>query len=115
LKAELSEIREKSTIMGGRYKHNQLLEDLRHLQESLAQEKKSWSQEKELMEQDMETKKRELAKYQVAIHYIILLENSQLNGIFETILNLKMITIHCLWVLCVIYISISLHTVSLLV
>ena len=51
--------------MGGRYKHNQLLEDLRHLQESLAQEKKSWAHEKDAMEQDMETKKKELAKYQV--------------------------------------------------
>ena len=51
--------------MGGRYKHNQLLEDLRHLQESLAQEKKSWAVEKASMEEDMEVKKKELAKIQV--------------------------------------------------
>lgn len=51
--------------MGGRYKHNQLLEDLRHLQESLAQEKKSWAVEKATMEDDMEVKKKELAKIQV--------------------------------------------------
>ena len=51
--------------MGGRYKHNQLLEDLRHLQESLAQEKKSWAVEKATMEEDMEVKKKELAKIQV--------------------------------------------------
>jgi A-kinase anchor protein 13 len=67
LKAELSEIREKSTIMGGRYKHNQLLEDLRNLQESLAQEKKTWALEKDSMEQEMEAKKKELAKIQVSL------------------------------------------------
>jgi hypothetical protein len=65
LKAELSEIREKSTIMGGRYRHNQLLEDLRHHQEQLAQEKKQWAQEKENLDIEMKTKKEELAKYQV--------------------------------------------------
>ena len=65
LKAELSEIREKSTIMGGRYRHNQLLEDLRHHQEKLSQEKKQWAQEKENLDLEMKTKKEELAKYQV--------------------------------------------------
>ena len=65
LKAELSEIREKSTIMGGRYKHNQLLEDVRNLQDSLAQEKKTWAVDKDTMEQEMEVKKKELAKIQV--------------------------------------------------
>jgi len=51
--------------MGGRYRHNQLLEDLRHHQEKLAQEKKQWAQEKENLDLEMKTKKEELAKYQV--------------------------------------------------
>ena len=42
LKTELSEIREKSSVMGGRYKHNQQLQELRSLEERLGQEKKQW-------------------------------------------------------------------------
>ena len=42
LKTELSEIREKSSVMGGRYKHNQQLQELRSLEERLGLEKKQW-------------------------------------------------------------------------
>jgi hypothetical protein len=53
--------------MGGRYRHNQLLEDLRHHQEQLSQEKKQWAQEKENLEIEMKTKREELGKYQVIV------------------------------------------------
>lgn len=49
LKTELSEIREKSSVMGGRYKHNQQLQELRSLEERLGQEKKQWQVRFELM------------------------------------------------------------------
>lgn len=65
MKAEVCEVKEKSSVMGGRYKHNQQLEELRHLQERLGVEKAAWEQEREAMEQEMELKKKELARTQV--------------------------------------------------
>ena len=51
--------------MGGRYKHNQQLEELRNLQERLVKEKKAWYTEKETLELEMETKKKEMSHAQV--------------------------------------------------
>ena len=56
-------------MMGGRYKQNQLLEELRNLQESLGREKIQWKLEREAAEQEMEIKKKEMAKAQVSTEH----------------------------------------------
>ena len=65
IKTELSEIREKATISGGRYKQNQRFEEMRRLQETLAQEKKEWLTLKDTLDQEVQAKKAEMHKYQV--------------------------------------------------
>jgi hypothetical protein len=65
LKVELAELREKSTILCGRYKHNQLLEDLRTGQEKLTQEKKVWATEREAQEEELKRRIKEMNKQQV--------------------------------------------------
>jgi len=65
LKVELAELKEKSTIMCGRYKHNQLLEDLRTGQEKLSQEKKLWVIEKESQEEELKKRIKDMSKQQV--------------------------------------------------
>ena len=66
MKVELAETKERSLVMGGRYKQNQQLEELRHLQDRMAHEKRAWQLEREAAEQEMETKKRELLRTQVS-------------------------------------------------
>ncbi len=51
--------------MGGRYKQNQMLEELRARQESMKREKQRWQQERDMVDQQIEAKKRELALMQV--------------------------------------------------
>lgn len=67
MKAEISEIRDRSSVMGGRYKHNQQLEELRNLQDRMVHEKRAWQKEKEAMEMEMEAKKKQMAKTQVSV------------------------------------------------
>eukprot|EP00094_Tigriopus_californicus_P002858 TCALIF_02756-PA protein Name:"Similar to AKAP13 A-kinase anchor protein 13 (Homo sapiens)" AED:0.12 eAED:0.12 QI:0/0.64/0.6/0.73/1/1/15/1980/1495 len=67
MKAEISEIRDRSSVMGGRYKHNQQLEELRNLQDRMVHEKRAWQKEKEAMEMEMESKKKQMAKTQAEI------------------------------------------------
>ena len=64
IKAELSEIREKSLISGGRYKQNQRFEEMRRLQETLALEKKEWFSQRDNLEAQCEAKKAEMQRYQ---------------------------------------------------
>ena len=80
MKSELSEVKEKSSVMGGRYKHNQQLEELRHLQDRLSHEKRAWNLERESMEQDMEMKKKELARTQVRTDGQITVQMGRQNG-----------------------------------
>ncbi len=61
----MAEIRERSSVSGGRYRQNQLLEELRQLQDSIGKEKLQWQLEREAAEQDMQTKRKELARTQV--------------------------------------------------
>ena len=70
VRAELSEIREKASISGGRYKQNQRFEEMRRLQDTLAREQKEWAVKKELLEQEIEVKKVEMQKYQVGFKLI---------------------------------------------
>ena len=70
IKTELSEIREKASISGGRYKQNQRFEEMRRLQETLAQEKKEWVTLKETMDQEVQAKKAEMHKYQVISFFL---------------------------------------------
>ena len=65
LKAQLTEIQEKSRLSGGRYVQNQQLEDLRNEIEGFNKAKKAWLLEKADAEVDMETKKKDLMKTQV--------------------------------------------------
>ena len=65
IKTELSEIREKANKYGGRYKQNQRFEEMRELQDRLAQEEKEWYSKREKIEQEVEAKKNEMIKYQV--------------------------------------------------
>jgi len=51
--------------MCGRYKHNQLLEDLRTGQEKLSQEKKLWVIEKESQEEELKKRIKDMSKQQV--------------------------------------------------
>ena len=53
--------------MGGKYKQNQQLEELRNLQDRMAREKRAWQLEKEAVEQEIETKKKELSKTKIEI------------------------------------------------
>ena len=63
----MSEIREKANISGGRYKQNQRFEEMRRLQDSLAQEKKEWITLRDTIEQEVQAKKAERHKYQVSV------------------------------------------------
>ncbi len=65
LKMEVAEARERSSVTGGRYRQNQLLEELRQLQDSMAREKVQWQAEKEASELEMQAKMKELARTQV--------------------------------------------------
>ncbi len=65
LKLEVAEARERSSVTGGRYRQNQLLEELRQLQDSMAREKVQWQAEKEASELEMQAKMKELARTQV--------------------------------------------------
>lgn len=67
LKTEVREIREKSSVMGGRYKQNQQLEELRYLQDNLGKEKLQWQLQKEAEEQHLELKKKEMARMQAEV------------------------------------------------
>jgi len=67
IKNELSEIQEKANISGGRYKQNQRFEEMRVLQDKLAQEKKEWKSERETLKQEVEAKKQEKIRYQSEI------------------------------------------------
>lgn len=67
MRAELSEIREKANISGGRYKQNQRFEEMRRLQETLAQEQKDWLNKRDNLDQECEAKKAEMIKYQSEI------------------------------------------------
>ena len=60
-------MREKSYIMGGRYKQNQELEELRTLYEKFTREKRAFQMEKESVNQDIEAQKKDLAKTQVSL------------------------------------------------
>ena len=62
IKAELSEIREKANLSGGRYKQNQRFEEMRRLQDTLAIEKKDWFHRKEALEAEERDTKLRLAK-----------------------------------------------------
>ena len=65
IKTELSEIREKATLSGGRYKQNQKFEEMRRLQDTLAQEKKEWNIKKQSLEAEEKEMKAKMAKDQV--------------------------------------------------
>ena len=65
IKTELSEIREKATLSGGRYKQNQKFEEMRRLQDTLAQEKKEWKIKKGSLEAEEKEYKAKMAKDQV--------------------------------------------------
>lgn len=67
IKAELKNERDKANYSVGRYKENQRFEDMRNLQETLAQEKKEWLSQKEGLEAECEAKKAEMGKYQAEI------------------------------------------------
>ena len=54
----MSEIREKATLSGGRYKQNQKFEEMRRLQDTLAQEKKEWN----IKKQSLEAEEKEMAE-----------------------------------------------------
>ena len=47
MKAEVSKMKEKSRIAGGRYIQNEQLEELRNLQEKLTKERQEWTRVKE--------------------------------------------------------------------
>lgn len=64
IKADLEEIREKANISGGRYKQNQRFEEMRRLQETLAQEQKEWYSKRESLDHEIEAKKAEMLKRQ---------------------------------------------------
>ncbi len=63
----MSESRERANISGGRYKQNQRFEEMRRLQETLAQEKKEWFSRRDILDQECEAKKVEMLKYQTEI------------------------------------------------
>ncbi len=65
LKAEVADARERTKLTGGRYRQNQLLDELRRLRESLARERKQWTQERDEKELEMANKRRELERMQV--------------------------------------------------
>merc|ERR1719433_196242 len=67
IKTELSEIREKATLSGGRYKQNQKFEEMRRLQDTLAQEKKEWNIKKQSLEAEEKEMKAKMAKDQAEI------------------------------------------------
>ena len=67
IKAELKNERDKANYSVGRYKENQRFEEMRHLQETLAQEKNEWVSQKKGLEAECEAKKAEMAKYQAEI------------------------------------------------
>lgn len=67
LKAEVTEVRERSSVAGGRYRQNQLLEELRLLQDSMAKEKVQWQLDREAAEQDMLAKRKDLARTQLDV------------------------------------------------
>ena len=57
-------------MMGGRYKQNQLREELRTWQDRMEKENRNWRRTKEAEEQEMEIKKKEMAKAQVSFFYL---------------------------------------------
>ena len=63
----MSEIREKATLSGGRYKQNQKFEEMRRLQDTLAQEKKEWNIKKQSLEAEEKEMKAKMAKDQVIL------------------------------------------------
>ncbi|XP_040580355.1 uncharacterized protein cyst isoform X2 [Lepeophtheirus salmonis] len=67
LKSDLNEARDRVHLSGGRYKHNQQLEELRNLQEQLTHEKLEWQREVSSKEQDLDDKKDKLNKAQVEL------------------------------------------------
>eukprot|EP00096_Caligus_rogercresseyi_P000998 TRINITY_DN1159_c0_g1_i1.p1 TRINITY_DN1159_c0_g1~~TRINITY_DN1159_c0_g1_i1.p1 ORF type:complete len:1006 (+),score=351.92 TRINITY_DN1159_c0_g1_i1:327-3344(+) len=67
LKSDLNEARERVHLSGGRYKHNQQLEELRNLQEQLTHEKLDWQREVSSKEQELEENKNKLQKAQVEL------------------------------------------------
>ena len=52
LKFEISEMKEKSRMSGGRYIQNQQLEELRNRQETLAKEQRQWNLDKERIKEE---------------------------------------------------------------
>ena len=104
IKAELSEIREKSNLSGGRYKQNQRFEEMRRLQDTLAIEKKDWFHRKEALEAEERDTKLRLAKDLVrkynlkfVVHYCLneLLESQKLDKFYY--LNFKLDEIQVRW------------------
>ena len=67
IKTELSEIQEKARISGGRFKQNQRFEEMRKLQDDLAQEQKEWRITKDTLEKELEAKYEEKLKIQSEI------------------------------------------------
>ena len=68
LKAELVEVRERSSVMGGRYRQNQLLEELRQTRSALREEKREWARQRDEQELAMEKSRRELARTQQEVN-----------------------------------------------
>ena len=67
IKTELSEIQEKARISGGRFKQNQRFEEMRKLQDDLAEEQKEWRITKDTLEKELEAKYEEKLKIQSEI------------------------------------------------
>ena len=62
LKAEVSEMKEKSRLSGGRYIQNQQLEELRNLQEQLTKDRQAWTSEKEAIEDRIKEEQESMLK-----------------------------------------------------
>ena len=69
MKIELAEARERASVIGGRYKHNQQLEELRNLQDRLSQERLAFQQEKDSFETEHKYKKESLKTMQVRLEH----------------------------------------------
>jgi len=65
LRAEAADAKDRASVSGGRYRQNQLLEELRLLRDSLARERRDWAAEREAADREMAAKRRELARAQV--------------------------------------------------
>ena len=65
MRAEMAEMKDKSTWGGGKYKQNEELEKLKYLQEFLPKEERRIQLEKEHSELELEAKRKDLARVQV--------------------------------------------------